>query len=70
MKIIIDSHGSKTIGRENIPGDLEAEIREVVAARDTGVLADITDSWRSNVYHEDTLTVAEDDGTVIWKVTL
>lgn len=66
MKIRIITTGMTTIGPESISPETEQFLREAIGSDDKWLLADITDSWRSDVDTTQSVTIYDDFGTVIW----
>ncbi len=66
MKVVIITSGYREIGPEDVDQHTEEGLREAIAG-ETWQVADMTDAWRSNVDLTDTVTIFDDDGTVIWQ---
>ena len=69
MRIKIRTYGEEVIDTADL--GVISDLREAIADPDkTGgkwQIANVIDSWRSNVYTSQDVTIMEDDGTVLWQ---
>jgi hypothetical protein len=68
MKIRIVTTGYREIGPESIDATTGQLLREAMAG-DKWQVADVTEDWRSDVETTDSVTVYDDDGSMLWAGT-